>query len=258
MDNFQSALSISLIIVWAVFSTIRVYAISGGNWWISATVCALSMVPAATNLYTHYVIGWFEIGTIPVLGTICVTAYSSSLISHLNTPRFILGTRICAILVDIIVLVATWHRTYGLKKEAMRLDVDAPLATMLLQDGTMYFLGLLVLNSVQIAGWITNDFTVIAQYFITPLTSIITSHFLMDLRSIAVAPPANDAQLDSDNITQRSTIRFSSFVDNMGERLDGASKETEPELEWIAVDDVSLGDPSRLEDVEEVLHQISS
>lgn len=35
------------------------------------------------------------------------------------------------------------------------------------------------------------------------------------------------------SLTQYSTIRFGSFVDNMGEQLDERSDPLDPDLEWV-------------------------
>ncbi|OCH84201.1 hypothetical protein OBBRIDRAFT_741991, partial [Obba rivulosa] len=52
LDTLQvSGTSINLVLyaLWAVFSAIRIYAISGGNWLVTFTVLCLSLVPVGTN-----------------------------------------------------------------------------------------------------------------------------------------------------------------------------------------------------------------
>ena len=48
-------------------------------------------------------------------------------------------TRVCAIVSDLLVITATWWRTYAMKREADRLHIKASLASLLLRDGTIYF-----------------------------------------------------------------------------------------------------------------------
>ena len=48
-------------------------------------------------------------------------------------------TRVCAIVSDLLVIIITWWRTYAMKREADRLHIKASLASLLLRDGTIYF-----------------------------------------------------------------------------------------------------------------------
>ena len=48
-------------------------------------------------------------------------------------------TRVCAIVSDLLVITITWRRTYAMKREADRLHIKASLASLLLRDGTIYF-----------------------------------------------------------------------------------------------------------------------
>ncbi|EMD31430.1 hypothetical protein CERSUDRAFT_127438 [Gelatoporia subvermispora B] len=102
------------------------------------------------------------------------------------------------------------------------------------------------------------------------LTSIITSHFLMDLRSLSSAPPANAVGLSagSGTVSQASTMRFASFVGNMGgalhgerepgERSDGATMGvggTEQERAcWADADVRASGSGSEVESTDGVRH----
>ncbi|OCH92595.1 hypothetical protein OBBRIDRAFT_421667 [Obba rivulosa] len=66
------ALTILLFAYWAAFSSVRVYAISGGNRWIPILIFGLSLVPAGTNLYGSFIAEYYEIEVIPILGLECV------------------------------------------------------------------------------------------------------------------------------------------------------------------------------------------
>ncbi|KAI0799614.1 hypothetical protein BC629DRAFT_1285243, partial [Irpex lacteus] len=52
-----------------------------------------------------------------------------------NIEVLSLATRIAVIMSDALVLAVTWLKTARLYKEARRLGVEAPLATMLFRDG---------------------------------------------------------------------------------------------------------------------------
>ncbi|OCH91388.1 hypothetical protein OBBRIDRAFT_834254 [Obba rivulosa] len=66
--------SVSLILksVWAVFSAVRIYAISGGSWRLSYVVYLLGMVPVGTGVYGSFIATSYSVSNIPVIGMTCV------------------------------------------------------------------------------------------------------------------------------------------------------------------------------------------
>ncbi|EMD37038.1 hypothetical protein CERSUDRAFT_124023 [Gelatoporia subvermispora B] len=165
-----------LSVLRAVFSAVRMYAISTGNWLLSVVVLALNLVPIATNIdtwtdglpkYGAFVTQTFGIQAVPVIGVECSAGTSLS-------PS--VTSEACAIAADVLLLVVTWYKTYALKREASRNNVEVPLASMLLRDGTVYFL---------IVGFDTGVFEFAISNFGTPLSAIIISHFLLNLRQVA-------------------------------------------------------------------------
>ncbi|OCH93583.1 hypothetical protein OBBRIDRAFT_790107 [Obba rivulosa] len=207
------------------------YAISGGIWWLAVAVCALSMVPVGTNAYGLFATTWYEIDVFPVIGTLCEDGRTLSVAAN---TRFAIGTRVCVLAADVLILVMTWLKTYAVKRDAHRNKIKAPLATLLLKDGTIYFLMLLSLDILNIAGWSTNVFIDTVGLFLTPLSSVIISHFLLDLRRVACDDYDNrpdGAHLTLDR-SQHSSLRFASFVDNMGEQLSHGSDSFDPDMSW--------------------------
>ncbi|EMD30894.1 hypothetical protein CERSUDRAFT_100903 [Gelatoporia subvermispora B] len=145
---------------------------------------------------------------------------------HINFAFAVLiATRTCVITADAIVLAITIARTYSVQRYATRNNLRTPLVTMLLKNGVLHFFALLCLNLVNILGQTSNVFS-FATGFIAPLSSIIISHFLMSLRQVASA-----LQDYEDNVWQASmhsrtwgtsqsfSLKFASFVDDMGESL---------------------------------------
>ena len=59
--------------------------------------------------------------------------YRGALLKYENLVS--LGTRVTAIIGDIFVLLVTWSKTASSYREARRLGIRAPLATLLLRDG---------------------------------------------------------------------------------------------------------------------------
>ncbi|OCH84465.1 hypothetical protein OBBRIDRAFT_741595 [Obba rivulosa] len=119
-----------------IFSAIRVYAISGGSWIWPMIVFTLSMVPVGTNL----------VRSLPVSLTLRFT-HSASMLCILQDNYFVtawygviqvpvtIGTRVCTIVADLLILIITWSKTYTTKRAADRSNVNTPITTMLLKDG---------------------------------------------------------------------------------------------------------------------------
>ncbi|KAI1783673.1 hypothetical protein LXA43DRAFT_903097, partial [Ganoderma leucocontextum] len=106
----------------------------------------------------------------------------------------------------ILLIVATWatlHRRADLRREGRR----ATLADVFLRDGTMYFLGLLVLNAMMLIftllnvdimyGMNSSDVVVFTQ----SMSSILLHRFLLHLqsanrRTLAVSSEGSDEEQD--------------------------------------------------------------
>jgi len=83
---------------------------------------------------------------------------------------------------------------------------------------------------------ITNVFVYAVTFFSTPLSSIIITHFLLNLRQAANEPHDDSPGTShpSHSQSQCPTIRFGSFVDNMGEGLAHGTdtSHTDPDMAW--------------------------
>ncbi|EMD31160.1 hypothetical protein CERSUDRAFT_89274 [Gelatoporia subvermispora B] len=218
------AFELSLFVIWAVFSGMRVYALSKGNWPLTVIVILLSLVPVGSNAYYSYSGNHWEIVTLPFLGDQCLDFQDVSEATYIRAEII---TRVCAMLADAIVLSVTWSSTYVTVLSARQRNVSTPLMSLLFRDGTLYFLGLLSLNALNIAGWTSNVFIYAAQLSM-PLSSAIITHFLLNLRHLTqVARDAGDDTQISffvrgepwEICSQLSSIRFGSIIDNMGEQL---------------------------------------
>lgn len=63
--------------------------------------------------------------------------------TRFTLPQLVsLTTRISVVIGDVIVLIVTWLKTARAYREAQRLNLESPLATMLFLDGT--FAGLVL------------------------------------------------------------------------------------------------------------------
>ncbi|KAH9829881.1 uncharacterized protein C8Q71DRAFT_392556 [Rhodofomes roseus] len=164
--------------VWAVVSSLRVYAISNRNLWLSLLTFALAMVPFATNLY-NYVESSYFISDFKVL---VACEYTQNYSDSLGMKLLIL-TRVSVILADGLVLMVTWRHLRGTLKSSRIGTNRVSLGLLLLRDGTLYFLLLLLLNVAQIIAVLDfgQNFDPIPD-FIFPITCIIISRFILNLR----------------------------------------------------------------------------
>ncbi|EKM57682.1 uncharacterized protein PHACADRAFT_251462, partial [Phanerochaete carnosa HHB-10118-sp] len=115
----------------ALFSALRVFAISNRSHIWSLVVFALSMVPFMTNLVDAAMTKYTAV-TDPIFGTTCDTNFPFSPQAD-NILTYI--TRSSLVLADTIVLVLTWIKTFGNWRRARSVNVQVSLTTCLLRDG---------------------------------------------------------------------------------------------------------------------------
>ncbi|KAI9066097.1 hypothetical protein FKP32DRAFT_1589980 [Trametes sanguinea] len=174
-------LEFSFLLSPAVFSSLRVYALTGQNKALSGLTLALGMMPFIVNVGTAY---QTQITNTALLG--CSNVYNAP-----DTIVFlmILLSRIPIIICDIVVVIITWTKTFwshGFVKE----DVSRPtLHLVMLENGSIYFIILLCLNTMQIILNIPSLVALLPQEsyfseFIDPITSVLTSHFILNLRHV--------------------------------------------------------------------------
>ncbi|KAI0769555.1 hypothetical protein BC629DRAFT_792037 [Irpex lacteus] len=189
----------------ALFSAMRVYALSEGRHIVAGLVFLLNLVPFATNLFNMSII------RVIMDSELCSDVPSESVTAGLNL-LLSLFSRISVVIGDVLVLVVTWRKTAQSYSTARRLNIKAPLAAMLLRDGTLYFVILLILNVLQIIGRnvpILNALDIVAPFFDT-LPPLIVCRFILDLRQVK---PADSSWVS------RNQSHSLQFVGNMGQSL---------------------------------------
>jgi len=201
------ALQIALYTIWAAFSALRVYAISGHHLLLAGLTLLLGLAPVVTNMCFDIYHTWFK------------GPRGCTLIPHFSVPdmfKFVAYERSSMIASDLVVLSVTWYKAYE-----SRANIDwssARLSVLLLRDGTVYFMILLILNILQIIAWATKLFSTVA-YPAQIATSMLISRFLLNLRQ------GNDASADlPTNQTSIGDMAFASrIVGNIGAELDYGS-----------------------------------
>ncbi|KAI9062118.1 hypothetical protein FKP32DRAFT_1759258 [Trametes sanguinea] len=205
-------------LMFGVFVILRTRGIWGRGW-LPLIFLAL-LTPVRTIIYifmqTHYTPIAFGV---PLYG--CGAEYDLSE----NTFRALdLTARISATVMDSTVIVLTWVRTLGVKRESHRLGMRTPIVTLLLRDGTIYFL---VILFIQVFGIVsTNIGSTFILWDVWPLfeqvfTVIFSCRFMLNLRGVYLADPTrNPDHADEFGVATStrdgSSIGFASIVGNFG------------------------------------------
>lgn len=165
-------------VIWAIVSSLRVYAISNRTVWVSLLTFLLALVPAATNVY-NYIASSYFVSTYSIL----VECEYNQKYSDSVGMKLLICTRVAVILADAMVLLVTWRHLRGTLKSSRIGTNRVSLGLLLLRDGTLYFVMLLLLNIAQIIAVLDfgQNFDPIPD-FIFPITIIIISRFILNLR----------------------------------------------------------------------------
>lgn len=170
----QSLLVLALFI-YAVFATLRIYAIWGCDWRPAAPVLILALVAPIFNIVI-YASETPAVAPPPSVGCAVYTSIGPSTYSKL-----IIAARSATSAYDAIVFMLTLVKTIGFTRRGHRTGVGH----LLIKDGAIYFLVLLLINLAQIvmsAALPGNDNI---SYYVSPVTSLLISRFLFDLREVA-------------------------------------------------------------------------
>ncbi|KAI0334610.1 hypothetical protein GY45DRAFT_1358974 [Cubamyces sp. BRFM 1775] len=180
-------------------------------------------LPLAVALYFAW--GWSGDATIcqreQILGTVLEA------LQYIPWAVVIL-IRLPTILADVIVIIATWTTQYSSHRLAQTVRTQPALSTVALRDGVVYFILLLVLNTCRMVFDTLQLYTIddgdcgsiLAQY-VEPLTAVLVSYFLINLRQAADATKA-DSETTDVNV---ETLEFR-FIGSMGASLPGPGEDT--------------------------------
>ncbi|EMD32690.1 hypothetical protein CERSUDRAFT_77082 [Gelatoporia subvermispora B] len=208
-----------------VFSSTRIYMMSQGSSLLALAGLVLNLVPVGVNTclwfaYTFYVLAPAFQG-----GLECATGYQNlSLATNSNSTNTVLeldkakrsancspvaiSTRTCVIAADILVLITTWYKTYSIKRDLTRAGIPSPLITLLLRDVSLR-------SRKELSGLLTN---LTLKSNITRLSSVIVTHFLLNLREVTHKQTDDYSRESSDD--PQATLRFASVIGSIGGNLD--------------------------------------
>ncbi|KAI0800149.1 hypothetical protein C8Q74DRAFT_1363934 [Fomes fomentarius] len=219
----------------SVLIILRVYAVCARSW-----KPLLAIVPLAL---THPILGIFI-----DLELESVLEYSfgpspgcKALFSWADRPgdRLYYIRLVILIVANATLVAITWSKTLGTKRAFAQCGVRAPLTTLLVRDGSVYFL-LLIANaavnipSVMPIGYKSTTYLLFSEawtYFYPVFNVMIFTRFMLALRGIYF--DASDATEDSDGILSSVRFRGSRVIGNLGAPVRAGSGTTaDGDDEW--------------------------
>ncbi|RPD73086.1 hypothetical protein L226DRAFT_536590 [Lentinus tigrinus ALCF2SS1-7] len=200
----QAAFEYMQYLPWAVFSGLRVFALSDQNWLLSGLVMLLSLVPFGINVgqYAYGLTGEVD----PLFGCSAVLPITDKF-----ARKITISSRTCLIASDALVIAITWFAMLRCRDRFGEMTWHSTsLTTILARDGTIYFILLLILNTLHLTFTMLSihaAFEPLSYFsdFTEPVTTVLISRFLLDLQS------ANQRALkvDSDDPLYLDTMTFS-------------------------------------------------
>ncbi|EIW56788.1 uncharacterized protein TRAVEDRAFT_49609 [Trametes versicolor FP-101664 SS1] len=196
----------------AMFTTLRIYALSRQNKVLVGVVLVLSMAPFVINASTAYQNP--PINLPAPLGCTLIDTASRSLIIGWESEssfdftqqygRLVIASRASLILVDSLAAAVTWAQTRAAIQMRTGTMKRPSLEQVMWKNGTVYFCTLVSLNVVDMVLVILSiaiapgDISSYVVAFVDPISSILNSRFLLALHETSVQlQGAADASLSS-------------------------------------------------------------
>ncbi|TBU26685.1 hypothetical protein BD311DRAFT_667056 [Dichomitus squalens] len=203
----------------ALFTGLRAFALSS-DWRISSFILILSCLPFATNMVTFgYHLSGLED---PILGCLDDIVQPESLFKKIGIIN-----RTCTIAADTLLIVLTWRslrvQTIGQAAGAIS---EKGLVGVMLRDGMLYFGILLVLNIAQLLVEELSFFDTlgdIVAVFSAPLSSILVSHFMLDLQEAyqrKVVGLASNDPLHTSHTISAPSLHFANALGSIATHID--------------------------------------
>ncbi|TBU29691.1 hypothetical protein BD311DRAFT_259983 [Dichomitus squalens] len=127
-----------------------------------------------------------------------------------------ISVQLCGYVANFIVVAITWYRTAGIAIAARKARLRTSLVSLILRDGTTYFIATLIVDSVMMYYVLTRQVSLGLVAVI--ISSILMSRFILNLRTLDQSPVLTAI---SAGTQVASSLRFAQDpFDNLGEPLD--------------------------------------
>jgi len=187
--SIQIAENVTLLFMMAVPSVVialRVYAVSGGKWWLVGLTLAMSLVPICASIYIYSETEYKFVMNFLSLDTCVVNPrYSQAM-----WKRAFIAIRVCTALSDVIIISATWSGT----SDSVHVSPETALTTrptiadLFLRDGALYFVTMSLMNVLDLIVYFTaasDERLINMTVFLYPVSAILVSRFLLNVREAA-------------------------------------------------------------------------
>ncbi|GJE98347.1 hypothetical protein PsYK624_145750 [Phanerochaete sordida] len=202
-----------IVVLVSLMASLRVYALWRGS--LVGYASALSIVilgagiPIGTNIF-----GWTRTITMQVQFTPSSSVCNSIMEISPRLDNDILAS-------DVLLLVLTWIKSFRQFRDVRRLGLGGSIATVLLRDGTLYFITLLVVNVLQIVTF-SSGFPNASDVdaFVQAMPPLLVQRFMLNLRQL---DKVNEESAVNAQHSSRFSLSFrapSTLIGNIGEPLD--------------------------------------
>ncbi|CAL1698756.1 unnamed protein product [Somion occarium] len=195
-----------------VFSAFRIWAIWGRNWTAFSIIFCACLAAPCINIYRIATIRFITLSSVqtPYGGCIWNASFSTAL-----QFRLTIAARVCSIFADTLIIGATLMKTFRIKREAVKVGIPAKLTTLLIRDGSVWWLALLGVNVVNIIFDYIHMFANPATFFVNVMRSIMLSRFILSLRSLSDPLPQREWELSTGILGDLGDpVSFANFDDD--------------------------------------------
>lgn len=176
--RFEMAGDVLILTSSALFTAMRVYALSGRSKILFGIVLTLGLVAPVISTYTFAV-------SYPILQVVTPTYQSCDIYARYTVNNWMIGTRVSSLLFDGLVMALTWVRIRRIAVPSSDAAASKSLQAVLIKDTAVYFAFLLLLNVIGVGvavGHLT--FIEAVSTWTAILTSVLLSRLVLDLREV--------------------------------------------------------------------------
>ncbi|KAJ3554683.1 hypothetical protein NM688_g2980 [Phlebia brevispora] len=220
LETFLFFLATVPIIIATLFSALRVFALLERAYLTATCVLLLGLVPVATVFYNSIMLVvtlWY------MLMILYWDRHASQPLRFLHRNSSVnLAALLAAIASELIAVVATWLKTYSHVRQAAALGIKAGFGATLIQNGTLYFVVILVIYILPLVTiFIPSNSGIdnVTDMLTAIIPNLVVSRFLINLRQVD-SPTCNDVSRFSNFSAPNFRVpSLPDIIGNLGERL---------------------------------------
>ncbi|KAJ3554759.1 hypothetical protein NM688_g2940 [Phlebia brevispora] len=221
LTNFLDVFYELPVLILAVFSALRVFALLDRAYATAGCVFALGLVPVL--VYFSYISTKSASSPI-IMWTIQFWARHVTMITRYLPQRCstTLAGLMCMMSADVIAVITTWMKTYRHVRQGTSIGMNVGFSTAILHFGTLYFVVLCVVNVADILILSIPAFQTADPManFSNILPNIVLSRFLINLRQVNSAEYSNNSiHFSRFSVPNFHVPTLPSIIGNLGEPM---------------------------------------